>query len=101
MSVEQSLLGQDTQYPDQYCPDILFPIARAANRTAIADVAGVAQGVDWWHVFELSWLDTLGKPCVAIGRLSVPANSVNLIESKSLKLYFKSGKNKKHFNQLS
>jgi 7-cyano-7-deazaguanine reductase len=88
MSVELSLLGQDTQYPDQYCPEILFPIARAANRAALQEVAGIRQGVDWWHVFELSWLDLSGKPCVAIGRLSIPADSVNLIESKSLKLYF-------------
>lgn len=88
MSVELSLLGQDTQYPDQYCPEILFPIARAANRADLQGVAGIRQGVDWWHVFELSWLDLSGKPCVAIGRLSIPADSVNLIESKSLKLYF-------------
>lgn len=88
MSVEQSLLGLETHYPDQYCPEVLFPIARADGRALLPAVAGVAQGVDWWHVFELSWLDLSGKPCVAIGRLSIPADSVNLIESKSLKLYF-------------
>ncbi|HAK32832.1 MAG TPA: NADPH-dependent 7-cyano-7-deazaguanine reductase QueF, partial [Acinetobacter radioresistens] len=32
MSVEQSLLGKDTSYPNQYQPDILFPIARAQSR---------------------------------------------------------------------
>jgi 7-cyano-7-deazaguanine reductase len=90
MSVEASLLGKSTEYPDQYTPDVLFPIARALNRQGIEAVAGVAQGVDWWHVFELSWLDPQHKPQVAIGRLSIPAHSAHLIESKSLKLYFNS-----------
>lgn len=97
MSVEASLLGKDTTYPDTYSPDILFPIARAASRSAYAGVAGVSQGIDWWHVFEVSWLDSQYKPQVAIGRLSIPADSAFLIESKSLKLYFNS-LNFKNFN---
>lgn len=90
MSVEQSLLGQDTHYPTQYAPEILFPIARAPARQAYAHLDGVAQGMDWWHAFELSWLDAQFKPQVAIGRLHIPASSPFLIESKSLKLYFNS-----------
>ena len=90
MSVEQSLLGKDTQYPTQYQPDILFPIARATAREQYAHVAGIRQGKDWWHVFEISWLNPNGVPQVAIGRLTLPATSPNLIESKSLKLYFNS-----------
>ncbi|MEB3766174.1 NADPH-dependent 7-cyano-7-deazaguanine reductase QueF [Acinetobacter sp. MD2] len=90
MSVEKSLLGKETQYPTQYQPEILFPIARAPSRVNYADVTGIRQGQDWWHVFELSWLNSNGLPQVAIGRLSLPATSPNLIESKSLKLYFNS-----------
>lgn len=90
MSVEQSLLGKDTQYPTQYQPDILFPIARETAREKYAHVAGIRQGQDWWHVFEISWLNPNGVPQVAIGRLTLPATSPNLIESKSLKLYFNS-----------
>lgn len=90
MSVEQSLLGQNTCYPTAYAPQILFPIARAPSRQAYADIRGIAQGMDWWHVFELSWLDMQHKPQVAIGRLHIPAASEFLIESKSLKLYFNS-----------
>ena len=90
MSVEASLLGKETSYPDTYSPEILFPIARAASRTAYVNISGIAQGVDWWHVFELSWLDESGKPQVAIGRLCIPAGSEFLVESKSLKLYFNS-----------
>ena len=87
MSVEHSLLGKDTNYPTTYQPDILFPIARATAREHYAHVEGIQQGKDWWHVFEISWLNNHGVPQVAIGRINLPATSPNLIESKSLKLY--------------
>ena len=90
MSVEQSLLGKDTNYPTEYQPDILFPISRAQAREKYADIEGIYQGKDWWHVFEISWLNARGIPQVAIGRITLPATSPNLIESKSLKLYFNS-----------
>lgn len=90
MSVDASLLGQDTQYPTKYAPELLFPIARHDARQTYKDIAGIAQGIDWWHVFEISWLDLDGIPQVAIGRLHIPATSSHLIESKSLKLYFNS-----------
>ncbi|WP_109440279.1 NADPH-dependent 7-cyano-7-deazaguanine reductase QueF [Acinetobacter haemolyticus] len=90
MSVEHSQLGKETQYPTQYQPEVLFPISRAESRQQYADVEGITQGKDWWHVFEISWLSSLGLPQVAIGRLTLPASSPNLIESKSLKLYFNS-----------
>ncbi|MDC5356710.1 NADPH-dependent 7-cyano-7-deazaguanine reductase QueF [Acinetobacter baumannii] len=90
MSVEQSLLGKETQYPTSYQPDVLFPIARAQSREKYAHIQGITQGKDWWHVFEISWLNVHGIPQVAIGRITLPASSPNLIESKSLKLYFNS-----------
>ena len=90
MSVEQSLLGKDTNYPTEYQPSILFPIGRAQARENYADIEGIYQGKDWWHVFEISWLNAKGIPQVAIGRIELPATSPNLIESKSLKLYFNS-----------
>ena len=62
----------------------------AESRQQYLHVEGITQGKDWWHVFEISWLNHLGLPQVAIGRLTLPANSPNLIESKSLKLYFNS-----------
>lgn len=88
--VESSLLGKETLYPKIYDPSVLFPIARATARQAYATVPYIMQGVDWWHIFELSWLDGVGKPQVALGRLHLPASSPYLIESKSLKLYFNS-----------
>lgn len=90
MSVEQSLLGKDTNYPTEYQPSILFPIARAPSRELYQEIEDIQLGTDWWHVFELSWLNEHAVPQVAIGRLSIPATSPYLIESKSLKLYFNS-----------
>ena len=90
MSVEKSLLGKDTNYPTEYQPDILFPISREQARESYNRINHIRQGKDWWHVFEISWLNAHGIPQVAIGRLTLPASSPNLIESKSLKLYFNS-----------
>lgn len=90
MTVELSLLGKDTVYPTEYQPDILFPIARATAREQYKDIVGIYQGQDWWHIFEVSWLNQHAVPQVAIARMSLPASSPNLIESKSLKLYFNS-----------
>jgi 7-cyano-7-deazaguanine reductase len=90
MSVHDSALGQATVYPTQYDATLLFPIARAEGRAAFGASAPtfISAGVDVWHVFELSWLDAAGKPVIAIGRMTFPAYSPYLIESKSLKLYF-------------
>lgn len=101
MSLSQpTLLGQTTAYADEYNPALLQPIARQLGR----DVVGIDvkqalpfQGVDIWTHYEVSWLATSGKPCVAIAELLVPADSPAIIESKSLKLYF-NGLNFKVFN---
>jgi 7-cyano-7-deazaguanine reductase len=47
-------------------------------------------GLDLWTAYELSWLDPRGKPDIAIGHFSVPAESPCLVESKSMKLYLNS-----------
>nr|WP_174505493.1 NADPH-dependent 7-cyano-7-deazaguanine reductase QueF [Acinetobacter sp. Marseille-Q1620] len=90
MAVEHSLLGKDTNYPTEYQPDILFPISRSEAREKYAHVDGIYNGKDWWHIFEISWLNAYGVPQVAIGRMTLSASSPKLIESKSLKLYFNS-----------
>lgn len=87
-TAEQSPLGKPTPSPEQYDPGLLFPIARSAKR---AEMGVGAQplffGADLWTAFELSWLNPRGKPQVAIAHLTVPCESPNIIESKSLKLY--------------
>lgn len=89
MSVH-GILGEHTQYPTQYAPELLFAIARQQSRQMLAEGVDVSCGMDYWHVYELSWLNAVGLPQVAIARLGVPANSPNIVESKSLKLYFNS-----------
>lgn len=85
---ESSSLGKSVHYAEHYDASLLFAIPRADARAEL----GVGEalpfiGVDLWNGYELSWLDPRGKPRVAIIELRVPANSPNLIESKSLKLY--------------
>ncbi|MBU3620152.1 NADPH-dependent 7-cyano-7-deazaguanine reductase QueF [Polynucleobacter sp. CS-Odin-A6] len=86
-------LGQATPYPDQYDPSLLFPIPRAENRLKLNIKPNQALpfvGVDIWNAFELSWLNKKGKPQIALAEFQVPANSPNMIESKSFKLYLNS-----------
>jgi 7-cyano-7-deazaguanine reductase len=47
-------------------------------------------GQDIWNAFELSWLNLKGKPQAAVAVFRIPANSPNIIESKSFKLYLNS-----------
>jgi len=86
-------LGKSTQYPDQYDPSLLFPIPRVENRSKIGIQVGQALpfvGVDIWNAFELSWLNQKGKPQIALAEFQIPADSPNMIESKSFKLYLNS-----------
>ncbi|MDZ4298537.1 MAG: NADPH-dependent 7-cyano-7-deazaguanine reductase QueF [Moraxellaceae bacterium] len=96
----ETLLGQTTVYADEYNPAVLQPIPRQLGRDAVGfDGTQTLPflGVDLWTHYEVSWLSTSGKPCVAIAELLVPADSPAIIESKSLKLYF-NGLNFKVFN---
>lgn len=84
-------LGQQSAYISQYSPSLLQPVPRSLNRDdlGLTDVLPF-QGCDVWTLYELSWLNPKGKPMVALGEVSVPATSPNLIESKSFKLYLNS-----------
>ncbi|TXD98526.1 NADPH-dependent 7-cyano-7-deazaguanine reductase QueF [Psychrobacter frigidicola] len=91
MSIHGILGEQTTTYPTQYNPEMLYPIARSVGRDAINwqdDKLNV--GVDWWHSFEMSWLNPQGISQVAMARFSIPASSPFIVESKSLKLYLNS-----------
>lgn len=86
-------LGKASEYPDQYDPSLLFPIPRTENRLKLGIKANQALpfvGVDIWNAFELSWLNKKGKPQIALAEFQVPADSPNMIESKSFKLYLNS-----------
>ena len=89
-SIDDSLLGKDTQYDSPYDPDLLYPIARAENRAKLDSGVAKFTGEDWWTSYELSWLNDRGLPQVALGHFRIPADSPNIIESKSFKLYLNS-----------
>ncbi|WP_137972245.1 NADPH-dependent 7-cyano-7-deazaguanine reductase QueF [Pseudomonas sp. F(2018)] len=89
---EHSPLGKSSEYVSQYAPELLFPISRTTKWAELGLTASTLpyQGVDFWNCYELSWLTPSGKPVVAIGEFAIPADSPNIIESKSFKLYLNS-----------
>ena len=88
---EESSLGKVATYQSQYAPSLLFTIARQDKRRELG-LSGTLPffGVDIWNAYEVSWLNLRGKPQIAIASISVPADSPNIIESKSFKLYLNS-----------
>ncbi|HEX2544545.1 MAG TPA: NADPH-dependent 7-cyano-7-deazaguanine reductase QueF [Ramlibacter sp.] len=87
-SPDQSQLGKPVAYADRYDPKLLYPIPRAPKRAEIGlPGAPTFFGADLWTAYELSWLTPRGKPQVAIAHFTVPCETPNIIESKSLKLY--------------
>ncbi|MFZ2844308.1 NADPH-dependent 7-cyano-7-deazaguanine reductase QueF [Psychrobacter sp.] len=91
MSIHGILGEQTTDYPTEYSPETLYPIARSMGRDVIGWQDDKLQvGIDWWQAFELSWLNQQGISQVAIARFGIPASSPFIVESKSLKLYLNS-----------
>lgn len=90
---EHSPLGKASAYKTEYDPTLLFPIPRQAKRTEIGLDEGKALpffGVDIWNAYEVSWLNLKGKPQVALATFIIPADTPNIVESKSFKLYLNS-----------
>ncbi|MBI3284695.1 MAG: NADPH-dependent 7-cyano-7-deazaguanine reductase QueF [Burkholderiales bacterium] len=91
LSPEHSLLGKPATYKAQYDASLLFPIARADKRAEIGITGALPFfGLDIWNAYEVSWLNLRGKPQVAIATVMAPADSPNIVESKSFKLYLNS-----------
>ena len=90
---EDSQLGKVSAYQTEYDPTLLFPIPRQAKRDELGLLAGSTLpffGMDIWNAYEVSWLNQRGKPQIAIVSVMAPADSANIIESKSFKLYLNS-----------
>lgn len=87
-----SELGKQSDYESSYNPNRLYPIPRAAKREEIGIHSDKLPfyGVDCWNHYEVSWLNDKGKPMVGIAEIIYDCRSPQLIESKSLKLYFNS-----------
>ena len=90
-TADLSPLGKNSAYRTDYAPELLFPIPRQGKRDELG-LQGTLPffGVDIWNAYELSWLNMRGKPQVAVAKITFPADSPNIIESKSFKLYLNS-----------
>ncbi len=95
--IKHSELGKKSAYIAEYCPDLLFAIPRQVKRDEIhlSSDALPFVGFDLWTHYEVSWLNEKGKPIVAIAVICYDCVSPNIIESKSMKLYFNSFNNTK------
>ncbi|MBY0545359.1 MAG: NADPH-dependent 7-cyano-7-deazaguanine reductase QueF [Gammaproteobacteria bacterium] len=91
-NAQDSELGKKTDYYSTYNADKLFPIPRNAKRVEIGinPDSPPFKGFDYWNHYEVSWLNEKGKPIVAIADIVYDCNTPNIIESKSMKLYFNS-----------
>jgi 7-cyano-7-deazaguanine reductase len=87
-----SPLGKSSYYDSNYDPSLLFPVSREQQRRNIQidNFKLPFQGADLWNSYEISWLNTKGKPQIAIGEFFIPCESSRLVESKSFKLYLNS-----------
>ena len=85
-------LGKSTDYRDTYDASLLEGVPRSLNRDPLGLTADNLpfHGADIWTLYELSWLNAKGLPQVAVGHVELDYTSVNLIESKSFKLYLNS-----------
>lgn len=86
-------LGRPALASTSYDPDQLRSVSR---KTARQDI-GIGEnsplpfwGEDVWNCWELSWLDSEGKPVIAVAEIRIPVTTPNMVESKSLKLYLNS-----------
>jgi 7-cyano-7-deazaguanine reductase len=84
-------LGQTTVYKSQYDKSLLYPIARQNTRQGLfADEALPFVGSDIWTGYEVSWLNAQGKPQLRLVEFIFSHDTINIIESKSFKLYLNS-----------
>ncbi len=92
----QGVLGRQVQSPEEYQPELLYPLSRETSRqTWIKDSLEISfLGLDIWNLYEISWWETVlgrGKiPRTAVGQMTIPASSSHILESKSVKLYLNS-----------
>lgn len=85
-------LGKTTSYRDTYDATLLQGVPRSLNRDPLGLTANNLpfHGADIWTLYELSWLNAKGLPQVAVGHVELDYASLNLVESKSFKLYLNS-----------
>src|SRR5689334_17570917 len=96
-NITHSALGKKTDYKSTYDPKKLFAVPRVEKRKEIGIYTDVLPffGFDCWNHYEVSWLNGKGKPEVGVAVIVYDCSSPNIIESKSMKLYFNTFNNTK------
>jgi 7-cyano-7-deazaguanine reductase len=89
---ELKSLGEKVSHAQEYDPSQLEGFSRKIRREG---KTAPMNGSDIWTAFEVSFLLLSGLPCFMVLRISNPADSENIFESKSLKLYLNSFNNTK------
>lgn len=92
--IAAKFLGKDAQtsyqVPEQIDSSLLVAIPRSLNRDAHDINPGLFNGFDTWNCYELSTINAKGRPFSGVMKIFFPADSTNIVESKSLKLYLNS-----------
>lgn len=91
-ALDKLTLGKKTSYVSHYDRTLLQAVPRSLNRTSLnlTNDNLPFNGEDVWYGYELSWLNTKGKPVVAVAEFRFPSTSNSIVESKSFKLYLNS-----------
>ena len=99
-NIHDTALGKWVSTPEKYDASLLFRIPRSENRVhyGIDDKELPFVGFDVWNCYEVSFLTDNGLPVSRVLKVVYPANSLYLVESKSLKLYLNSF-NMDHFGE--
>ncbi len=80
-------LGRKIKTAIDYDRKLLFFIPRKNERRKNNIDEKIFTGYDLWNAYEFGYLDKNGIPQNRILRIVYPADSANIVESKSLKLY--------------
>lgn len=89
--LDKLTLGKTIEYKDKYDASLLQAVPRSLNRDDLKLGETLPfDGVDLWNGYEISWLNSKGKPQVVLAEFEFPVDSPNIVESKSFKLYLNS-----------
>ena len=82
MDTQELVLGKSTVYSDEYSSALLQRIERRLGREQIKHLQKF-KGVDIWHLYEMTYLNLQGMPCVCMGIMKVPRHSDYIVVQRS------------------
>lgn len=91
--IASKTLGDSTSYAVytyEYDPSLLNPMPRNLARDENNISGSEFDGFDVWHCYEATFLTDQGHPVSGILKIVYPADTENMVESKSMKLFLNS-----------